>query len=79
MFGYINLHNIQLPRNYAYFDSSMDCLHCTGFLAENRGKLEYLRRHYPTAAAEVATRLRYIRSSVRAELKHIEQTLEAYG
>jgi phosphoadenosine phosphosulfate reductase len=79
LWKYITDAKIELPTNYGVFDSSMDCLRCTAYLEENQGKLGYLKQYYPAAAAEVAMRLRYIRSSVRAELKHIEEALEDYA
>lgn len=79
LYRYLDENKIVMPRNYTAFDSSFDCMHCTAYLDENKGKLEYLMRFYPSAAAEVATRLRYIRASVAVELNHIQRTLEAYA
>lgn len=76
---YLGNHKIPMPPNYAYFDSSMDCLHCTGYMAENVRKLEYLDSAHPRAAIEVIRRLKYIRKTVGAELSHIDRALESYA
>ena len=70
---------VQLPRNYGYFNSSMDCTHCTAYLAENDGKLDYLTQHYPEASVEVTKRLVYIRDAVSHEMTHLNRALETYA
>jgi phosphoadenosine phosphosulfate reductase len=76
---YLIKENVKLPRHYGSFDSSVDCLHCTGYLGENRGKMAWLEENHITAAKEVARRLRFIKSAVMVELTHISNALEEHA
>ena len=60
-----------LPKHYAEARTSMDCMHCTAYLAENQWKLPYLKKHYPAAALEVESRLQIIRREVEKDMAHL--------
>lgn len=66
----------RLPAHYRDTDTSLDCVHCTGFLYENVGKMRYMAKHHPAAYAEVARRIREIRDATQAELDHINRALD---
>ena len=38
--GYLQSLGVPLPANYVYFNSSLDCGHCTAFLSENPGRMK---------------------------------------
>jgi len=60
-----------LPAHYSEARTSMDCMHCTAYLAENQWKLPYLKKHYPEAGAEVEARLNIIRGEVEKDMAHL--------
>jgi 3'-phosphoadenosine 5'-phosphosulfate sulfotransferase (PAPS reductase)/FAD synthetase len=60
-----------LPAHYEQARTSMDCMHCTAYLAENQWKLPYLKRHYPEQGAEVEKRLKIIRHEVDKDMAHL--------
>ncbi|WP_454845314.1 phosphoadenosine phosphosulfate reductase domain-containing protein [Ralstonia thomasii] len=74
--AYLRSQGVEVPRQYAYGMGSLDCMHCTAFLAEARGKLRYLRDFHPDAAVEYERRLRLIRSE---QEHHIRLTKIALG
>jgi phosphoadenosine phosphosulfate reductase len=76
---YLDALKVPLPANYGYFNSSMDCMHCTGYLSENYGKLQYLSEKHPEVGAEVVRRLKYIRNAANAELRHLDKVLENHA
>lgn len=51
--------------------TSMDCMHCTAYLAENQWKLPYLKHHHPEQGAEVERRLNAIRKEVEADMAYL--------
>jgi 3'-phosphoadenosine 5'-phosphosulfate sulfotransferase (PAPS reductase)/FAD synthetase len=66
VFSYLKQEGVTLPRTYQFIRSSVDCMHCTAWLGDKRGKLEYLRRFHPVVAQEYEKRLALIGD----ELKH---------
>ncbi len=64
-----------LPAHYDIANTSMDCMHCTAYLAENAWKLNYLNEHYPQQAQEVKTRLHIIRDEVMKDMANLERLL----
>ena len=65
----------RLPAHYRDTDTSLDCVHCTGWLYENAGKMRYMAKHHPAAYEEVARRIREIRDASVAELAYIDGAL----
>ncbi|WP_416047939.1 phosphoadenosine phosphosulfate reductase family protein [Cupriavidus basilensis] len=65
--AYLHAEGVELPRQYAYGLSSLDCLHCTAYLEENGGKRRYLRDFHPEAAIEYERRLRLIQGAQERE------------
>ena len=64
---YLKSINIDLPRWYSYGIPSPDCMQCTAYLTENKGRLGYLRKFYPEAAIEHERRLRLIQKAQRRD------------
>lgn len=69
--SYLSSQNVDLPEHYAYFDSSLDCQHCTAYLSENAGKFTYLRERHPKTYKAVQERLTYIRDAVLHEFGYL--------
>lgn len=60
-----------LPEHYKTAKTSMDCMHCTAYLAENQWKLPYLRLNYPEQGAEVERRINAIRYEVEKDMAYL--------
>lgn len=69
--AYLQSMGVPLPKNYGYFNSSLDCGHCTAFLSENRGRMLYLREHHPEVHADVEQRLSRIMLGAATELQNV--------
>lgn len=65
-----------LPKHYEEARTSLDCMHCTAYLAENQWKLRYLEKNHPKQGAEVRRRLKIIRDEVMLDMEHFK-VLEA--
>jgi len=66
---------IELPTNYDWFHSSADCMTCTGYLAQNEGKIGYLKEYHPEAAKIVRVRLQQLHAAGNARMNVLEQRL----
>jgi 3'-phosphoadenosine 5'-phosphosulfate sulfotransferase (PAPS reductase)/FAD synthetase len=60
-----------LPAHYACSNTSMDCMHCTAYIEEDKWKLPYLRENYPEVATDVLSRLVLIENEIDAEMKNL--------
>ncbi len=65
-----------LPEHYDFANTSLDCMHCTAYLADNQWKLPYLKRFHPAVAEEVSTRLNTIRREIDMDMSHLNKLLE---
>jgi len=74
--GYLVSMGVPLPRHYDYFNSSLDCGHCTGYVSENVGRMRYLREHHPDVHAEVVQRLSRIMLGAATEMGNIVAALQ---
>jgi phosphoadenosine phosphosulfate reductase len=74
--GYLVSMGVPLPRHYDYFNSSLDCGHCTGYVSENVGRMRYLREHHPDVHAEVEQRLSRIMLGAATELQNIVSAMK---
>ena len=63
------------PDHYESTETSLDCRHCTAYLAESAGKIAWMRDHYPDVHAEVTRRIELIESAVLAEMQVIDRAL----
>lgn len=69
---YLKMEGVDLPRNYAYFNSSVDCWNCTAFVGENAGKLRYLRDFHSDRYASVFADIAEIHKAVSAGLADLD-------
>jgi phosphoadenosine phosphosulfate reductase len=63
----------ELPSNYSYFNSSLDCWGCTAYLSDNLGKREYMRQFHPELHGKVTDSLTRIIHLVKEDLTLLEQ------
>jgi phosphoadenosine phosphosulfate reductase len=76
VFGYLQSLNVPLPAHYAYYNSSLDCGHCTAFLSETTGRMRYLRENHPDVHADVEQRLGRIMLGAATELQTVVQAMK---
>lgn len=73
---YLADQDVNLPYHYTHFDSSLDCLHCTGYTFEGTGRMEYLKEYHPAAHKEVSRRYYTILRAVRESTDQMFAALE---
>jgi len=61
---------VPVPGNYDTMNTSLDCQHCTAYLAENRGKFTYMRERHAPLYFENIRRLQYNMNAQRVEMSH---------
>jgi len=59
-----------LPAHYAYGGTSLDCMHCTAYLGENKWKRGYLNRNHPEVGEIVERRIIEIKNEIHRDLQH---------
>jgi phosphoadenosine phosphosulfate reductase len=45
--SYLHDRGIELPANYRYMDTGLDCWNCSAYLDENSGKMRYMQQFHP--------------------------------
>lgn len=73
---YLDNKGIALPKHYAYFNSSLDCGHCTAYLSENVGRMRYLRAHHLAVHEAVQATLGKIMYVAATELQHVANAIK---
>lgn len=68
--------DIEVPPHYQQMSTGLDCMNCTAYLAENSGKLSYMRKHHPKQFQEVTSVLQELAGEIAAESGHIVNILE---
>lgn len=67
----------ELPDHYTQGAmTSLDCLHCTGYMDEIAKKSDYLRREYPEVWKDISQSLRAILAAVNNEAKIMARLVE---
>jgi 3'-phosphoadenosine 5'-phosphosulfate sulfotransferase (PAPS reductase)/FAD synthetase len=61
-----------LPATYAEGGTSLDCMTCTAYLAENNWKRHYLARVHPTVSEDVENRIDIIKHEVGKDMRHYD-------
>lgn len=75
VYSYLKQINVELPRNYGYIRTSLDCWSCTAYVFENVGKLRYMREHHPEKAAILAGNLAMIKEAAEMPLRFIDMAI----
>jgi 3'-phosphoadenosine 5'-phosphosulfate sulfotransferase (PAPS reductase)/FAD synthetase len=68
VFAYLKEAGVTLPANYSYVSTSLDCRHCTAYLAENAGKMRFIKDRHPELSDEIRSRLEIIAGAVNDEM-----------
>lgn len=75
VFQYLRSLDIELPRNYEFMSSGLDCWNCTAYL-EERGKLEYLRLFHSEKYAIVRDRLTELSQALEQAARPLRNILQ---
>ena len=59
-----------LPSHYVEGGTSLDCMMCTAYLAENKWKRHYLARLHPETSLETERRLKLIKNEIERDMQH---------
>lgn len=72
--AFLKAEGVTLPRTYQYMRTSLDCMHCTAFMEDARGRVEYLRAFHPDVAVEYERRLSLIAAEQKVAIEHFQRT-----
>lgn len=72
VFEFLREHEIHIPEHYQHTGTSLDCMHCTGWLSETIRTVHWMRSAHPAEHREVARRLRVIRAAAIAEIRTLD-------
>jgi 3'-phosphoadenosine 5'-phosphosulfate sulfotransferase (PAPS reductase)/FAD synthetase len=76
VYAFLEREGVELPPNYlAGMRTGLDCWNCTAYLAENAGKLAYLRERHPEKFLQVKAILEELRAASRDDFTHLDNTL----
>lgn len=76
VYAYLQREQVELPPNYRYMNTSLDCWNCTAYLEENRGKFDYLRVHHPEKHRFLTARLHELADALDSAAEPLHQILE---
>jgi 3'-phosphoadenosine 5'-phosphosulfate sulfotransferase (PAPS reductase)/FAD synthetase len=77
VYAFLEREGVELPPNYrAGMRTGLDCWNCTAYLAENAGKLAYMREHYPREFLQVRAVLEDLRAATRDDLTQLDNALK---
>jgi phosphoadenosine phosphosulfate reductase len=66
----LKTYDVKLPAHYSFKHTSLDCMDCTGFLADTKDRIELLKAKYPEVYIEV-------KANIETIIKISEDTLES--
>lgn len=72
---YLTDKGVELPENYRYMSTGLDCHNCTAYLSENAGRLEYMAARHPEKHAHVMGVLTQLSDTLYQELKPLRASL----
>ena len=72
---YLKQQDVELPKFYDYLEASEDCMHCTAFANDQRGKLAYLRKFHPDVATEYERRMKLIGTELSHGVLEFQRSL----
>jgi phosphoadenosine phosphosulfate reductase len=73
--SYLADEGVSLPRFYETMDCSVDCMRCTAYLKDTRGKVEYLRKYHPHVAMDYESRLARVASALVPDIDELKASL----
>jgi 3'-phosphoadenosine 5'-phosphosulfate sulfotransferase (PAPS reductase)/FAD synthetase len=77
VYAFLEREGVELPPNYlAGMRTGLDCWNCTAYLAENAGKLTYLRERHPQKFLQLKALLEELRTASHDELTHLDNALK---
>lgn len=75
VYAYLKEQGVPLPRFYELMGCSIDCMHCTAYLKDSRGKVAYLRKYHPSAAVEYERRLGLVGQALLPDINEMKDSL----
>lgn len=76
VFDYLKAEGAPIPRTYEYIKTSVDCMMCTAWAEDARGKVAYLRKFHPNEAVEYERRMRLIAIEVLHGAEEMQRNLD---
>lgn len=73
--SYLHDRGVELPANYRYMDTGLDCWNCTAYLSENAGRMTYLREFHPDKADHVSRVLAELNQHLHRDLESLRENL----
>lgn len=73
--AYLVSKGVELPRFYEFMESAVDCMHCTAYLDNQRGKEKYLKKYYPTIYTEFTRRVGLVAQTLKPDIDEMTKTL----
>lgn len=73
---YLRAENVEIPRFYESMHCSVDCMHCTAYVKDTRGKVGYLRKYHPEVAKEYEYRMGLVAQALMPDIHETQKTLE---
>lgn len=72
---YLRVEMGELPEQYAYDHTSLDCSDCTAYLSHSSERVHLMRRKHPERYSEYMKRLRALHGAVQEPAQRIERLL----
>jgi 3'-phosphoadenosine 5'-phosphosulfate sulfotransferase (PAPS reductase)/FAD synthetase len=70
---YLTSLGVELPANYQYMNTGLDCWNCTAYLDQNAGKFDYMREHHPDKYRHVRGVLTELTAAIKDDLRPLKQ------
>jgi 3'-phosphoadenosine 5'-phosphosulfate sulfotransferase (PAPS reductase)/FAD synthetase len=77
VYRYLREKKVVLPANYAYMNTGLDCWNCTAYLAENAGKLDYIRENHPIKHRHIVGKLQELAQALHNDEQPLRDILES--
>lgn len=76
VFAFLKEQGVEIPRFYEFMNASPDCMRCTAFSDDQRGKYKYLAKYHPKVAEEYALRIRLIARELQEGVNEMQRNLD---
>lgn len=70
---YLKRRGVELPANYQYMNTGLDCWNCTAYLDENVGKFDYMRERHPDRYRQVRSVLIELAAVIKDDLRPLKE------
>jgi phosphoadenosine phosphosulfate reductase len=70
---YLASRGVELPANYRYMNTGLDCWNCSAYLDDNVGKFDYMRERHPEKYRHVRGVLTELAAAIKGDLGPLKQ------